>query len=324
MIVFLLVFSTFPEPVIVHPGAVVAILRLLPAVLSGLSSSLKSINEAAQDSTPESVRSREIKAKQYLLDLQSHIAELLRSLLRSERNQQCMCDAGESFPLHTKLQFNLFVKYGNHGYETMLTISLFLTFPVAGFASDLLSCCSKALEDESHPLHPPVQSMFERLAAQALEPRDLRAFLRLGNPLCCSALDLHFDAQKDDVGSAKKAIEDGSGTSNDASPVTAGKIVIFLFFFVCLFLSFFLSFFFFFLSHLFFSYFSAYIPFYLSFCYHFLLIPPLYSRISSASFRLPSFFRWFSCDAVPRKVFSFHDDATRSTSPRRRHHARLR
>ena len=95
--------------------------------------------------------------------------------------------------------------------------------PMAGFASELLSCCSKALEDESHPLHPPVQSMFERLAAQALEPKDLRAFLRLGNPLCCSALDLHFDAPKEDVNGVKKAIEDETASSNDASPVPAGK-----------------------------------------------------------------------------------------------------
>ena len=66
--------------------------------------------------------------------------------------------------------------------------------------------------------------MFERLAAQALEPRDLRAFLRLGNPLCCSALDLHFDAPKDIADGGKKAIEDASGSSNDASPVPAGKL----------------------------------------------------------------------------------------------------
>ena len=95
--------------------------------------------------------------------------------------------------------------------------------PVAGFASELLSCCSKALEDESHALHPPVQSMFERLAAQALEPRDLRAFLRLGNPLCCSALDRHFDAPKGEGGGVDKPIEEEATSSNDASPVPAGE-----------------------------------------------------------------------------------------------------
>ena len=104
-----------------------------------------------------------------------------------------------------------------------LNVHPILQLSLKGFASELLSCCSKALEDESHPLHPPVQSMFERLAAQALEPRDLRAFLRLGNPLCCSALDLHFDAPKDIVDGGKKAIEDDPGSSNDASPVPAGR-----------------------------------------------------------------------------------------------------
>ena len=74
-----------------------AILRLLPAVLSGASASStpKSGTDGAEEPASDAARSRQTRAKQYLLDLQSHIAELLRSLLRSERNQQCMCDSGE-------------------------------------------------------------------------------------------------------------------------------------------------------------------------------------------------------------------------------------
>lgn len=70
------------------------------------------------------------------LTLQCYTSEMLKSLVRSERNQQVMCEAG--------------------------------------LPTELLSCCSLALEDENHPLHPPIQYMFERLAAQTLQPKDLR------------------------------------------------------------------------------------------------------------------------------------------------------
>lgn len=39
--------------------------------------------------------------------------------------------------------------------------------------------------DERHILHTPFQYILERLAAQKLEPKDLRIFLRLGDPLGC-------------------------------------------------------------------------------------------------------------------------------------------
>lgn len=44
----------------------------------------------------------------------------------------------------------------------------------AGLACKLLNVCRLALEDEDHPLHVPLQYMLERLAAQSLEPKDLR------------------------------------------------------------------------------------------------------------------------------------------------------
>ena len=46
------------------------------------------------------------------------------------------------------------------------------------FVSHLLEVGSAPLQNENHPLHAPLQYMLERLAAQALEPIDLRAFLR--------------------------------------------------------------------------------------------------------------------------------------------------
>ncbi|CAB1322462.1 unnamed protein product, partial [Coregonus sp. 'balchen'] len=88
---------------------------------------------------------------EHALDLQLAVANILQQLVHSERNQQILCEAG----LHSRL----------------------------------LQRCSQALGDEEHPLHPPLQRMFERLASQALQPMALREFLRLGNPLNCGAWD---------------------------------------------------------------------------------------------------------------------------------------
>ena len=60
----------------------------------------------------------------------------MQSLVRSERNQQVMCEAG--------------------------------------LGGEILDLCTEALEDENHLLHPPLQYIFERLAAQAIHPKDLR------------------------------------------------------------------------------------------------------------------------------------------------------
>ncbi|XP_061906663.1 WD repeat and FYVE domain-containing protein 3 isoform X3 [Entelurus aequoreus] len=114
------------ETVVIHPGAVLAMVDLLPSVCS--------------DSQPE-----------HALDLQLAVANILQLLVNSERNQQVLCEAS----LHQRL----------------------------------LQRCSQALGDEDHPLHPPLQRMFERLASQALQPMALREFLRLGNPLNCGAWD---------------------------------------------------------------------------------------------------------------------------------------
>ncbi|XP_014604234.1 PREDICTED: WD repeat and FYVE domain-containing protein 3 isoform X1 [Polistes canadensis] len=115
-----------PEPIVVHPGIVVGMLHLLPSISDHSNSQLA-------------------------LALQLYIAEIIKSLVRSERNQQVMCESG--------------------------------------MAGELLSMGRIALQDEIHPLHQPLQYIIERLAAQSLEPRDLREFLRLGDPLCCISLD---------------------------------------------------------------------------------------------------------------------------------------
>ncbi|GAB6019627.1 hypothetical protein CHUAL_001189 [Chamberlinius hualienensis] len=117
---------TPPDIVIVHPVVVVAMLHLIPSI-----------------SYPEQ------PAMANTLHL--YITEVLKSMMRSERNQQVMCDAG--------------------------------------FPHELLSRFSVALVDEENPLHSPLQYMFERIAAQGLEPKDLRDFMRLGNPLCSRPLE---------------------------------------------------------------------------------------------------------------------------------------
>jgi hypothetical protein len=102
---------TAPEPIIVHPGVVVGMLHLIPSVFD--------------EADPE-----------LALSLQTYIAEIIKSLVRSERNQQVMCEAD--------------------------------------MAGELLNMGRIALQDETHPLHQPLQYIIERLAAQYLEPKDIR------------------------------------------------------------------------------------------------------------------------------------------------------
>ncbi|XP_055300472.1 WD repeat and FYVE domain-containing protein 3 isoform X2 [Sitodiplosis mosellana] len=113
-----------PEPMIVHPSVVICMLQLLPSIE----------HETENDTS---------------LSLQMYLADVLKSLVRSERNQQVMCDAG-----------------------------------LAGY---LLKIGRKSLSEEGNALHEPLQYILERLAAQALQPTELREFLRLGMPLCCES-----------------------------------------------------------------------------------------------------------------------------------------
>ena len=108
------------EAVLVHSGALLTILQLLPNMF-------------------QSGHQEESGA------LQLFTAETIKSVLRSERNQQLMCDVN--------------------------------------LMGAVLASSRQALEDEAHVLHSPFQYLVERLAAQKLQPDDLRQFLRLGHPL---------------------------------------------------------------------------------------------------------------------------------------------
>ncbi|XP_055626946.1 WD repeat and FYVE domain-containing protein 3 isoform X2 [Toxorhynchites rutilus septentrionalis] len=108
--------SYYNEP-IVHQGVVLCMLLLLQSV------------ECKEN--PESG-----------IALQFYLAEILKSLVRSERNQQIMCSAG--------------------------------------MAGVLLKVYKLPLIEEQHALHLPLQYIFERLAGQTLLPKEFREFLRLG------------------------------------------------------------------------------------------------------------------------------------------------
>uniref|UniRef100_A0A914UR03 Uncharacterized protein n=1 Tax=Plectus sambesii TaxID=2011161 RepID=A0A914UR03_9BILA len=121
-------FPNAPDSIIVHPGAVMCILDLLPAIV------------VSGNDDPV-----------WALVVQLYAAEVLKSLVRSERNQQVMCDAG--------LPRRLFV-VGN-----------------------------SLLKTDVHLLLPPFYYILERLSNNSMQPRELRYFLRLDKPLCCRNLE---------------------------------------------------------------------------------------------------------------------------------------
>jgi hypothetical protein len=109
-------------------------IKLIPSVYSDVSSS----NLQGQGVN---------KSKSWEQMCQLFCAELVKSLVRSEKNQQVMSQVG--------------------------------------LTEEILENCSISLADEHHYLHQPIHYAFERVATHSLTPKDLRRFLRLGNPLNC-------------------------------------------------------------------------------------------------------------------------------------------
>ena len=114
--------SVNPDPILVHPGVILAMFQLLPSIWT--------------EENPEASKS-----------LQLLVTDIIQSLTHSERNVQILCDAG--------------------------------------FPSEILKYASSVLNNESRHLHGPLLTVLEQLVRQALEPKDLRAFLRMGDPLNC-------------------------------------------------------------------------------------------------------------------------------------------
>ncbi|XP_058056243.1 WD repeat and FYVE domain-containing protein 3 [Anopheles bellator] len=117
---------------IVHPSVIICMLKLLPSIEE----------PCLSDDCNATVRWKSSSCN--TVTLQYFLAEVIKSLVRSERNQQIMCDH----------EFN----------HCLLNIS------------------REVFIDEQHPLHTSLEYIFERLAVQALMPNTLRTFLRLNLP----------------------------------------------------------------------------------------------------------------------------------------------
>lgn len=111
-----------PEPVVIHSAVVIVMIRLIPSVFSGENSAGSGMEQLCQ----------------------LFCAELVKSLVRSEKNQQVMAQAG--------------------------------------LTEEVLEHCSRALSDEGHPLHGPIHYAFERVATHCLTSKDLRYYNFFKNP----------------------------------------------------------------------------------------------------------------------------------------------
>ena len=147
---------------ITHPGALIAIIKLLPCI---------PFEESVTDDCkllPAYLVCKEIPVltlsdlsfnDYWSLFLQSSAIQEMYCLMNSEINQQIMCEEG--------------------------------------LAGILIKYCGPAIADEMHPLHAPTLRSFEKIAGHQLSIIDLRDFLRLGNPLRCKAHDVFTGMPKD-------------------------------------------------------------------------------------------------------------------------------
>lgn len=114
-----------PEPVVIHAAVVIVMIKLIPSV------TIQVQDSSSSSSFPSSAN---VKSMENMCQL--FCAELVKSLVRSEKNQQIMSQAG--------------------------------------LAEEVLEVCSMALSDEHHFLHSPIHYAFERVATHCLSPKDLR------------------------------------------------------------------------------------------------------------------------------------------------------
>uniref|UniRef100_A0AC35U5N7 DUF4704 domain-containing protein n=1 Tax=Rhabditophanes sp. KR3021 TaxID=114890 RepID=A0AC35U5N7_9BILA len=74
----------------------------------------------------------------------------------------------------------------------------------------LLEIAEEVFNNEAHLLYTPILYVFERLSRQQIFPRDLKKFLRLGNPLCCRDLDFNPEQCEKEPDTKKKHLEGGT------------------------------------------------------------------------------------------------------------------
>lgn len=122
------------DSLIVHPSVILCMLKLLPSIGKPNSSDLGDQTICWRSFTRSAIA------------LQVFLADVIKSLVRTERNQQIMCENG---------------------------------------LNEYIVCyCKELLINEQHPLHASLHYIFERLAVQKLMTKELRNFLRLGLKCC--------------------------------------------------------------------------------------------------------------------------------------------
>ena len=81
--------STPPDPIIVHPSVLTAMLKLLPCIAAGNEQAQTDLEPVQTGLKPVKTGSKqEAETERLTLALQFHLAESIKSLLRIEKNQQ--------------------------------------------------------------------------------------------------------------------------------------------------------------------------------------------------------------------------------------------
>lgn len=126
-----------PEPLVVHGGVVVCLMRLLPSL-------------PPLDDNPNHPHSTA---------LQDYLAHVLKSLVRRYVN------INSFFIIINLIHYFICITFSERNQQVMCEAAL---------TGVLLEIGKVALQDEQHCIHAPLQYSLERLAAQSLEPKDLR------------------------------------------------------------------------------------------------------------------------------------------------------
>ncbi|XP_019848853.1 PREDICTED: WD repeat and FYVE domain-containing protein 3-like isoform X2 [Amphimedon queenslandica] len=163
---------------LVHPGAVLCLMDLLPAIDydSIIGRSLSTAPDTPTIGGSEWNEDDEVgisEGRQWCLYLQDCVVRQIYNIAGSERNQQSLCQVG--------------------------------------LPGRLLLRCGSGLSDEAHPLHEALERTFEKLSYQSLTPADFRNFLRLGDPLCCKINDYTIEELSSIAESKEREEEVGEG-----------------------------------------------------------------------------------------------------------------
>ncbi|TGZ69892.1 hypothetical protein CRM22_003482 [Opisthorchis felineus] len=125
------------------------------------------------------------------IDLQTCLLDVISDLLRIERNQQLLC-----------------------------TVQM---------PRELITLFRHHLANEDSPLHDRIQSLFECLVVQSLNPNDLREYLRISEPMCCRSPELVHpspDAAHDRVVEIMSALQNAGSRYGGPLPLSQIKFLI--------------------------------------------------------------------------------------------------